>query len=213
MALSTVSWAPVVPTRNDPIEAPTWASWTAAAWRFVAFWPGRKAKSTVSLAVIRTALGTDVFVTDWITPSITGVATAVNVVPLMLPSSTVRLVNGTLLRVALPWTARTVAPVGPDSTAEVWPPSVRAASRAMTSARACRVRLLLVTWPMSTARAVAPIRAVMASATTARTAPRSSAARRRYQFFISAHLGDRGGLQRVGQEEPEAGKLRHEGEV
>ena len=66
-------------------------------------------------------VGTDVAVTVWMAPLTTGVAMVVNVVPLMVPTSTVNLENGTLLRVALFWTATVTAPVAPDSWAAVWP--------------------------------------------------------------------------------------------
>jgi hypothetical protein len=137
-----------------------------------------KRKLTVPPAVTRTALGTDVEVTVWMAPLLIGVAIVVKVVPLSVPRSTVSLEKGTLLRVALFWTATTTAPLDPDTWVAVWPLSARAVSMAISSAWAWRVRLLSVTRPMSTARAVAPIVATMATQTTTRTAPASSPARR-----------------------------------
>src|SRR5438105_942400 len=101
--------------RNDPREIPVMADCEATALRVVVLPPGAKAKFTVPEAVTRTALGTEVDVTVWMAPFWTDVAMLVKVPPLAVPRSTVSLENWTLLRVALPWTARVTAPEAPDS--------------------------------------------------------------------------------------------------
>src|SRR3954470_12965659 len=137
MPLRTVSCAPVVPTRKEPIENPADASCTATALRLEVPVPGLKANLTEPVAVTRAALGTEA-------PSVTGDVTAPfwitydsdvkAALPVFVPSSTVSLFWGNPLRVAAPWAARVTAPDAPDSWLTVWPPTARAASRPMTSA-------------------------------------------------------------------------------
>src|SRR5688500_16840923 len=104
---------------HDPMENPAVASRTATADRLVVFVPGWKAKLTVPEAVTRTADGTAVEATAWMTPFWIGVAMTVNVLPLRVPRSRVSRVDGRLLRVALLWAAVTTAPVAPEREAAV----------------------------------------------------------------------------------------------
>src|SRR5438270_12230848 len=84
---------------HDPMEKPPQLSIVAMADRWVVFEPCgldmSKKKLTAPAALTRTAFGTDVDVTVWMAPLRIGVAMVVNVLPLSVPRSTVRLGNGT----------------------------------------------------------------------------------------------------------------------